>query len=156
MKRVSRRVSTQTSEYTLDSQSRQDESGQCRDFMNDRRRGQIYAWLVSRHLYKWFIRFRTTVMQDAALPQSDPGRCVTRKLEKRCPLDNGRHVCMPIPTGPATSRLDRLSVEVIIEILLQLNIPSLLVSAVSAVAQCSLSTQYASTPQSSSISPRHC
>jgi len=35
MRRVSRRMSSHTCEYTLDSQSRQDESGQCRDSMNN-------------------------------------------------------------------------------------------------------------------------
>ena len=57
-------------------------------------------------------------MQDAALVPDNA------RLEKRCSLDNGRHVFMPTSTGFATSQLDKLSVEVIIEILLQLDIPS--------------------------------
>jgi len=47
------------------------------------------------------------------------------QLEEHCPLDNGRHDCTPISTGFATSQLDRLPVELVIEILLLLDIPSL-------------------------------
>ena len=46
-------------------------------------------------------------------------------LQRRCPLDNGRHDCTPISTGFAASQLNKLSVEVIVEILLLLDIPSL-------------------------------
>ena len=48
------------------------------------------------------------------------------QLETRCPLDNGRHDCKPIstPCFPA-NQLDRLPLELLIEVLLQLDIPSL-------------------------------
>ena len=49
------------------------------------------------------------------------------QLETRCPLDNGRHDCLkPIstPCFPA-NQLDRLPLELLIEVLLQLDIPSL-------------------------------
>ena len=47
------------------------------------------------------------------------------QLETRCPLDNGRHNCTPISTCFATNQLDRLPVELLIEVLLRLDIPSL-------------------------------
>jgi hypothetical protein len=47
------------------------------------------------------------------------------QLETRCPLDNGRHDCTPISTCFATNQLDRLPLELLIEVLLQLDIPSL-------------------------------
>ena len=47
------------------------------------------------------------------------------QLKTRCPLDNGRHNCMPISTCFATNQLDRLPIELIIEVLLRLDIPSL-------------------------------
>jgi hypothetical protein len=47
------------------------------------------------------------------------------QLETQCPLDNGRHNCTPISTCFATNQLDRLPVELLIEVLLQLDIPSL-------------------------------
>ena len=47
------------------------------------------------------------------------------RLETRCPLDNGRHDCTPISTCISTNQLDRLPLELIIEVLLQLDIPSL-------------------------------
>jgi len=48
-------------------------------------------------------------------------------LESYIPLDNGRHYCTPISPGFgfATSQLNRLPVELVIGILLQLDIPSL-------------------------------
>ena len=47
------------------------------------------------------------------------------QLETRCPLDNGRHDCTPISTCFSTNQLDRLPLELIIEVLLRLDIPSL-------------------------------
>ena len=47
------------------------------------------------------------------------------QLETRCPLDNGRHDCTPISTCFSTNQLDRLPLELLIEILLHLDIPSL-------------------------------
>ena len=47
------------------------------------------------------------------------------QLKKRCPLDNGRHDCTPISTCFSTNQLDRLPLELIIKVLLQLDIPSL-------------------------------
>jgi hypothetical protein len=47
------------------------------------------------------------------------------QLEKRCPLDNGRHDCTPTSTCFATNQLDRLPLELLIEVLVQLDIPSL-------------------------------
>ena len=47
------------------------------------------------------------------------------QLETRCPLDNGRHDFTPISTFFATNQLDRLPLELLIEVLLQLDIPSL-------------------------------
>ena len=47
------------------------------------------------------------------------------QLETRCPLDNGRHDCTPISTSFSTNQLDRLPLELLIEVLLQLDIPSL-------------------------------
>ena len=56
-----------------------------------------------------------------------PGRLDNEPLERCIPLDNGRHDCTPISTGFgfATSQLNRLPIELVIEILLQLDIPSL-------------------------------
>ena len=71
----------------------------------------------------------------------------TLDVEEKILLDNG-HKCTPVF---ATSQLNRLPVEVLIEILLQSVIPSLTTSATSTAAQCRLSTQSASTLQSSSI-----
>ena len=71
----------------------------------------------------------------------------TLDVEEKILLDNG-HKCTPVF---ATSQLNRLPVEVLIEILLQSVIPSLTTSATSTAAQCSLSTQSASTLQLSSI-----
>ena len=47
------------------------------------------------------------------------------QLETWCPLDNGRHDCTPISTCFPTNQLDRLPLELLIEVLLQLDIPSL-------------------------------
>jgi hypothetical protein len=47
------------------------------------------------------------------------------QLETRCPLDNGRHDCTSSSTCFSTSQLDRLPLELLIKILLQLDIPSL-------------------------------
>ncbi|KDR68846.1 hypothetical protein GALMADRAFT_935929 [Galerina marginata CBS 339.88] len=47
------------------------------------------------------------------------------QLETRCPLDNGRHDCTPISAFSSTNRLDRLPLELLVEVLLQLDIPSL-------------------------------
>ena len=47
------------------------------------------------------------------------------KLETRCPLDNGRHDSTPISTCFSTNQLDRLPLELLIEVLLRLDIPSL-------------------------------
>ncbi|KAF9484897.1 hypothetical protein BDN70DRAFT_824681 [Pholiota conissans] len=49
------------------------------------------------------------------------------QLEKHCPLDNGRYDCTPPSTSFATklNQLDRLPLELLIEVLLQLDIPSL-------------------------------
>ncbi|KAG6896748.1 hypothetical protein C0993_008127 [Termitomyces sp. T159_Od127] len=47
------------------------------------------------------------------------------QLEIRCPLDNGRHDCKTISTCFPANELDRLPLELIIEVLLQLDIPSL-------------------------------
>jgi hypothetical protein len=47
------------------------------------------------------------------------------QLETRCPLDNGRHDCTPISTCFSTNQLDRLPVELLIEVLVRLDIPSL-------------------------------
>ena len=47
------------------------------------------------------------------------------QLETQCPLDNGRHDCTPIATCFSTNQLDRLPLELLIEILLHLDIPSL-------------------------------
>ena len=47
------------------------------------------------------------------------------QLETRCPLDIGRHDCTPISTCLFTNQLDRLPLELLIEVLLQLDIPSL-------------------------------
>ena len=61
--------------------------------------------------------YRTTDSRDNTLDDA--------QLEKCCPLDNGRHDCTPISTSFATNQLFRLPVELVIEILLQLDIPSL-------------------------------
>lgn len=47
------------------------------------------------------------------------------QLEIRCPLDNGRHDCKTISTCFPANQLDRLPLELLIEVLLQLDIPSL-------------------------------
>ena len=47
------------------------------------------------------------------------------QLETRCPLDNGRHDCTSISICVSTSQLDRLPLELLIKVLLQLDIPSL-------------------------------
>jgi hypothetical protein len=47
------------------------------------------------------------------------------QLETRCPLDNGRHDCTTISTCFATNQLNRLPLELLIQVLLQLDIPSL-------------------------------
>ena len=47
------------------------------------------------------------------------------QLETQCPLDNWRHDCTPTSTCFSTSQLDRLPLELLIEILLHLDIPSL-------------------------------
>lgn len=47
------------------------------------------------------------------------------QLETRCPLDNGRHDFTPISTCFATNQLDRLPIELLTEVLLRLDIPSL-------------------------------
>ncbi|KAG6838827.1 hypothetical protein C0991_008076, partial [Blastosporella zonata] len=47
------------------------------------------------------------------------------QLETRCPLDNGRHDYIPISTCFAAGQLDRLPLELLIEVLLLLDIPSL-------------------------------
>jgi len=47
------------------------------------------------------------------------------QLETRCPLDIGQHDCTPISTCFVTNQLDRLPLELLIEVLLQLDIPSL-------------------------------
>lgn len=61
---------------------------------------------------------RTLNMRDNTLDDA--------QLETRCPLDNGRHDYKPIstPCFPA-NQLDRLPLELLIEILLQVDIPSL-------------------------------
>jgi len=51
-------------------------------------------------------------MQDAALALANVW------LKKCYPLNNGRHICMPISTSFSASQLNRLSAEVIIEIML--------------------------------------
>jgi hypothetical protein len=50
---------------------------------------------------------------------------IDAQLEARCPLDNGRHNCMPIFPRFAAGQLDRLPLELLIEVLLRLDIPSL-------------------------------
>lgn len=47
------------------------------------------------------------------------------RLKTRCPLDNGRHDSKPISTCFPTNQLDRPPLELLIEVLLQLDIPSL-------------------------------
>ncbi|EDR13153.1 uncharacterized protein LACBIDRAFT_292411 [Laccaria bicolor S238N-H82] len=47
------------------------------------------------------------------------------QLKTRCPLDNGRHNCNPISASFPTNQLDSLPLELIIEVLLQVDIPSL-------------------------------
>ena len=47
------------------------------------------------------------------------------QLERWCPLDNGRHDYTPISTCFPTNQLDRLPLELLIQVLLQLDIPSL-------------------------------
>ncbi|EDR13146.1 uncharacterized protein LACBIDRAFT_322614 [Laccaria bicolor S238N-H82] len=47
------------------------------------------------------------------------------QLETRCPLDNGRHDCKPISACFPANQLDRLPLELLIEVLLQVDIPSL-------------------------------
>jgi hypothetical protein len=47
------------------------------------------------------------------------------QLETRCPLDNGRRDCKPISTCFPANQLDRLPLELLIEVLLQVDIPSL-------------------------------
>ncbi|KAG6848767.1 hypothetical protein H0H93_014292 [Arthromyces matolae] len=47
------------------------------------------------------------------------------QLETRCPLDNGRHDCTSIPTRFSVGHLDRFPLELISEVLLHLDIPSL-------------------------------
>lgn len=47
------------------------------------------------------------------------------QLETRCPLDNGRHDCTPISPCFSTNQLDRLPLELLTEVLLLLDIPSL-------------------------------
>ena len=47
------------------------------------------------------------------------------QLETRCPLDNGRHTNVSIPTRYSAGQLDQLPAELLIQILLQIDIPSL-------------------------------
>ncbi|KAJ3571816.1 hypothetical protein NP233_g3496 [Leucocoprinus birnbaumii] len=47
------------------------------------------------------------------------------QLETRCPLDNGRHDCTSISTCLSAGQLDGLPLELVVEVLLQLDIPSL-------------------------------
>ena len=47
------------------------------------------------------------------------------QLETRCPLDNGRHNFTPISTYFSTNQLDKLPLELLMEVLLQLDISSL-------------------------------
>jgi hypothetical protein len=60
---------------------------------------------------------RMTIICDKTLDDA--------QLETRCPLDIGRHDCTPISTCFFTNQLDRLPLELLIEVLLQLDIPSL-------------------------------
>ena len=62
--------------------------------------------------WKMYMYFRDYTLDDA-------------QLETQCPLDNGQYDCTPISTCFATNQLDRFPVEVIIEVLLRLDIPSL-------------------------------
>ena len=61
--------------------------------------------------------FRKQIFRDYTLDDA--------QLETRCPLDNGRHNCTPISTCFATNQLDRQPLELLIEVLLHLDIPSL-------------------------------
>ncbi|KAL5531737.1 hypothetical protein ACEPAG_4614 [Sanghuangporus baumii] len=61
--------------------------------------------------------YRTQNIRDNTLDDA--------QLETRCPLDNGRHDCKPISTCFAANQLDRLPLELLIEVLLQVDIPSL-------------------------------
>ena len=48
------------------------------------------------------------------------------QLETRCPLDDGRHADGSIPARHSTSQLDQLPAELLIQVLLQIDIPSLI------------------------------
>ncbi len=47
------------------------------------------------------------------------------QLETRCPLDNGRHADRSIPVRYSDGQLDQLPAELLIQVFLQLDIPSL-------------------------------
>lgn len=47
------------------------------------------------------------------------------KLETRCPLDNRRHVAASIPARHSAGHLDQLPAELLLQVLLQTDIPSL-------------------------------
>ena len=102
---------------------------------------EIHASMVEFFASAWSQRLSCNICAGRSLTLDNA------QLENRYPLNNGRHVCMPISTGFSTSQLDRLSVEVIIETLLQFKFTPSLASAVSALTQCILSTQSASTLQ---------
>ena len=85
--------------------------------------------------------FRAISVQDAALPWT----MRNSKIAARSTMVD-TSACPSPPVFPPVS-LDRLSVEVIIETLLQFKFTPSLASAVSALTQCILSTQSASTLQ---------
>lgn len=47
------------------------------------------------------------------------------QLETRCPLDNGRHAAASIPARHSAGQLDQLPAELLLQVLLQVDIPSL-------------------------------
>ncbi|KAJ3965896.1 hypothetical protein EV361DRAFT_809938 [Lentinula raphanica] len=61
--------------------------------------------------------YRTQELRDNTLDQA--------QLETRCPLDNGRHDCTSTPARYTVNRLDKFPLELLTEVLLQLDIPSL-------------------------------
>jgi hypothetical protein len=64
-----------------------------------------------------YVYYRTQSICDNTLDDA--------QLETRCPLDNGQHNCTSISPRFAPGQLDRLPLEVLIEVLLRLDVPLL-------------------------------
>ena len=103
---------------------------------------EIHASMIEFFASAWSQNaFRAISVQDAALPWT----MRNSKIAARSTMVD-TSACPSPPVFPPVS-LDRLSVEVIIETLLQFKFTPSLASAVSALTQCILSTQSASTLQ---------